>query len=112
MNIKDTMEAAKPIIGGAIGGAVVVLAVAFAGGFVVTTSTMNETVREARVMTLAEVCVGRANEYWLAEGNTAEGLSGWRNEDRAELAEQFLPAGIDADLHEDITDTCGRMLRT
>jgi hypothetical protein len=56
--------------------------------------------------------VGRANEYWLAEGNTAEGLSGWRNEDRAELAEQFLPVGVDADLHEDITDTCGRMLRT
>lgn len=112
MNIKDTIETAKPIAGGAIGGAVVVLAIAFGGGFVVTTNTMNETVRDARVMTLAEVCVGRANEYWLAEGNSADDLSGWRNEERTELAEQFLPAGIDAELHEDITDSCGRMLRT
>lgn len=112
MNIKDTLESLKPVAGGAIGGAVVVLAVAFAGGFVVTTSTMDETVREARVMTLAQVCEGVANEHWLAQGNTAEGLSGWRNEERTQLAQQFVPSGTDAELHEDISDTCGRLLRT
>lgn len=112
MNIKDNIETAKPFVIGGVVGAVAALAIAFAGGFVVTTNAMNDTVREARIMTLAQVCQGVATEHWLAEGNTAEGLSGWRNEERTLLAEQFVPAIADEDLRGDISNTCGRLLRT
>ena len=112
MNIKENIETAKPFVIGGVVGAVAALAIAFAGGFVVTSSTMNDTVRDARVMALAQVCQGVATEHWLAEGNSADGLSGWRNEARTALAERFVPTTADAELRADISNACGRLLRT
>lgn len=114
MTIKERLETAKPVIGGAVVGAVAVTIVAFAANWVVMADTMEENVKASRINALAEVCEEMARDHWLVQGRTLDGLSGYRNEDRAELALQFVPAstGEAPDLQGEVADACSKLLRT
>lgn len=112
MNIGEKIESFKPAIIGAVVGAVAVTIIGFAAGWVVMSSTMEENVRETRVDALAEVCEELAREHWTAEGHDISALSGWRNEERTQLAERFTPANIgDPAIRSDVVSACDRLLR-
>lgn len=110
---KKKFETFKPAIGGAVVGAVAMTVVGFAAGWVVMTGTMEENVRDSRVSALAEVCEEVGRDYWVAQGHEIDALSGWRNEERTQLAEQFVPATAgDAAIRKDVVSACDRLLRS
>lgn len=113
MGIKQTFDAAKPYLKGAVVGAVAITIMGFATGFVVQTSTMNENVHAAKVAALAQVCETNALAYWNEQGRSTGDLKGWRNERRTELATQFAPLTVDGSpLRDEVVNRCDRMLRS
>ncbi|WP_022729480.1 hypothetical protein [Fodinicurvata sediminis] len=117
MTVSEKLQAAKPVLGGAVLGAVAVTIIAFAGGWVVTANTMEKNVSMTRVSTLASVCEEVAREAWLVEGRQLDELSGFRNAERSELAKRFVPAsagGADEgnNIHSEVATACDRLLRT
>jgi hypothetical protein len=111
MNISERFESLKPVLGGIVGGAIGITVLGFATGLVVTSNSAADSVREARVVALASVCQELASNHWLAQGNAPDELSGWRNEQRTSLAQQFVTGG-DPEIHNDVANACDRLLRT
>lgn len=114
MTMKERFESAKPMIGGAVVGAVAITIVAFAANWVVMADTMEENVKASRINALAQVCEEMARDHWLVQGRTLEGLSGYRNEERSELALRFVPAstGEESDIKSEVADACSKLLRS
>lgn len=113
MTMKNKIAGLKPYLGGAAVGAVAVIVLGFGSGFVVQTSTMNENVENAKVSILAEVCQQNALVHWQEQGRETDGLRGWRNEERTQLATQFAPTlGDGESIRQAVINSCDRLLRS
>lgn len=106
MTFKERIESAKPYAGGIVIGVIATLIVGLSAGWLVTSSTLAEEVRLAKVNTYAEICASDAITDWQQDGNKLAQLEGWDNrEAREKQVGQFLPKTT-ADLKDDIQDAC------
>lgn len=111
MNISDRIATLKPYLGGAVVGAVAVIAVGFSADWLVTTGTMQEQVSKARVNAFAQICEREAAAHWKNQGKEMAALDGWRNEERTALAKKFsVDLSADKTLDEAIQDRCDSLL--
>lgn len=112
MDIKGTVGRLKPVLGGAVGGIVVAMIIAFSLNWIYTAGAMAESVRQAKIDVLTQVCENNAERYWTEEQNKKMAdLEGWDNEQRSDLAKQFAPdLPNTGDLREDIIDACDEAL--
>lgn len=86
-----SLNVLKPLSIGFVTGGVVCVVVAFSAGWIVSASKWQNDVELARISTLAEVCVTRAQEHRQANGVTTE-IAGYGTDARharEALAEQF-----------------------
>ena len=98
-------------VGGAIGAALAVT-LALVSGMVVMASSVDKTVREARVEAFAAVCVARSIAEWEKEGHELRDLAGLTNPDRTALVQRFIPATAAADgLGSAIEAVCSNVIR-
>ncbi|WP_143006188.1 hypothetical protein [Limimonas halophila] len=109
--IEDAFEKAKPVIGGALGGAAVVTIAGFAAGWVVTSGTLKAEVKDARVSALATVCAQEAKAHWLDEGKKLAALDGYTNDKREKLAESFSMSVRDWNLESSVQEHCNEELQ-
>jgi len=108
--IQETLEKAKPIVGGAVLGAAAITIVGFAANWVVATSTMHKEVEEARVNALAAVCAREAKDHWLAEGKDLAALEGFTNDKREKLAQSFSISVSNWDVKSSVQRHCNEEL--
>ncbi|WP_147274939.1 hypothetical protein [Ferruginivarius sediminum] len=75
--------------------------------------TVQQEVADAKVAALAEICERRAYHHWTVdEDRPVAKLDGWDNERRGDLAQQFVPAGIEQDgLRQPVQQACDKALR-
>lgn len=106
MTFKERIESAKPYAGGIVIGVVGTLIVALSAGWLVTSGTLAEEVRLAKVNTYAEICASNSITGWKNNGGQMTQLEGWDNRDaREKLVTQYLPKTT-ADMKDDIQDAC------
>lgn len=105
----------KPLIGGAVGGAIVMTIVLFASGWAVTSgvaeANAKNTAREAVVSQLAKICVAQSkNDPMLeASSKTLNGLSSWTRGDFVKEKGWAVMPGIDTP-DDDVMTECGRLV--
>lgn len=106
MTNKERLASFKPILGGAVLGAIATLIVGFSAGWLVTAGTMAEEVRSAQVTAYAGVCAENSVADWKDSGQQMTALEGWDNRDaRESLAKRFMPV-VEADLTRDVQNAC------
>lgn len=112
MTNKERFQSFKPMIGGVVVGVIATLIVGFTGGWLVTSNTMAEEVRSARVAAYGEVCAANSVADWKGSGQMTTALEGWDNRDAREaLAKRFMPATA-GDLTSDIQRACERGIQS
>lgn len=112
MNIMEKFSAAKPVLLGAVLGAVVVLTVGFSGNILVSTATMQENIVNAQISAYGELCERNARTHWQSQGKQMADLDGWRNDTRQALADQFAAdLTQDVELNQNIAQRCDNLLR-
>ena len=106
MTNKERLESLKPMLGGAVVGAIATLIVGFTGGWLVTSNTMADEVRSARVAAYGQACSDASVANWKGSGQMMTALDGWDNRDAREaLAKRFIPA-VSEDLTRDVQRAC------
>jgi len=113
MSIGDTIEKAKPYVGGALGGIAVAAVVGFSADWIYAAGTVETKVQNARVGALSEICEMNAEQYWTKKKDMKLAkLEGWNNDKREKLADKFAPSvPKDADYHSDVVNACDDALR-
>lgn len=112
MNISERIAVAKPVVIGGVVGAVAALTVGFSANLLVSTSTMDENVAQARIEAFAQLCEQNARAHWQSQGKELAALDGWRNDEREALADEFAKGlTSDASLNKGIADRCDDLLQ-
>jgi hypothetical protein len=98
-----------PFGGGILAGAVAMIIILFATGWVVTSGSAKQDVREAKFEQLANICVARVQAH-LKETPQTEKLAGYdKREARELLARDYLvTAGlkVSPEMLDDLVDAC------
>jgi hypothetical protein len=113
MSIGNTIEKAKPYVGGALGGIAVAAVVGFSADWIYAAGTVETKVHNARVDALSEICETNAEQYWTKKKDMKLAkLEGWDNDKREKLADKFAPSlPKDAGYHSDVVSACDDALK-
>jgi len=105
----------KPLIGGAVGGAIAMTIVLFASGLAVSSgaaeANAENSAREAVVSQLAKICAAQSKNDPTLEASTKmlNGMSTWTRGDFVKEKGWAVMPGIDAP-DDDVMTECGRIV--
>jgi hypothetical protein len=105
----------KPLIGGAVGGAIVMTIVLFASGWAISSGASEANAenfaREAVVSELAKICVAQSKKdpTLAASAKTLNGMSSWTRGDYVKEKGWAVMPGIDTP-DEDVMTECGKIV--
>lgn len=107
----NKFEQIKPYITGIVIGLIAAPVIAFSFGWIVTTSSMETSVHEAKLQVLAAACANEATAYRTAENITTD-ISGWQERDaREQIAARFVGTLEEDGLeNDDIVEECADLL--
>jgi len=105
----------KPLIGGAVGGAIIMTIVLFASGLAVSSGAADanakNSAREAVVSQLAQICAAQSKKdpTFDASAKTLNGMSQWTRGDFVKEKGWAVMPGIDTP-DDDVMTECGRIV--